>query len=107
MNGLLGMGLLGWLAGLMVGFAVGGVFFMSIKAQVQYVLKRRGALWLAPALLYARILFIGVVLIVLAQTVPRDKLAAVVVAGAIGMMVARILVTRMVRRGGKDEPSAP
>jgi hypothetical protein len=102
MNGLLGMSLLGWLISLIVGFAVGGVFFLSIKAQVNYVLVHRGRPWRVPALMYARMVFVGVILVVVAVAVPRTQLPAAVIAGVLGSLVARILVTRMVKKGRSE-----
>ena len=98
-HGLMRMGLLGWVLAFVLGFLVGGVFFLSIKAQVQYVLTRRGPLWLVPALLYARMVFVGVVLVVTALFIPRDKVAPALLAALAGTIVARVLVARMVKRG--------
>ena len=100
MNGLLGLGLLGWAFGIAVGFVVGGVFFLSIKCQVNYVLVHRGPAWLVPALMYARMVFVGVILVVVALTVPGGKLPAGVMAAVLGSLIARFLVTRMVKKGG-------
>jgi|GEM_PF-1890755 len=98
---LLGLGFAGWVAALIGGFVVGGIYFLSIKAQVDYVHRRGGPLWVAPALLYARILFVGVILVLLASLLPRRTLAAVCLAGVGGTIAARVLITRMVRgRGG-------
>ena len=104
MNGLMGMGVLGWCVSLVVGFVVGGIFFLSIKAQVNYVLTRGSPGWLVPALLYARMILMGAVLVVIALTVPRGKLAGALLAGVAGTFVARILVSRMVRHGGDASP---
>ena len=97
MNGILGMGWLGWAASLAIGFAVGGIFFLSVKAQVEYVVAQRGPEWLLPVMLYARLAFIAVVLVVLAAAVPREKLAPAVIAGLAGATLARVLVCRHVR----------
>jgi len=96
-SGLMGMGLLGWLGALALGFAGGGVYFLTIKAQVQYVLTRRGPLWLVPALLYTRVIFVGVILVVVAINVPAGKLAAALLGGMIGALAARLLVARAVK----------
>ena len=49
MSGLLGMGVVGWLVSLAVGFVVGGILFLVVKAQVDYVVRKRGPTWLLPA----------------------------------------------------------
>jgi hypothetical protein len=97
MKELMGMGLMGWLVSLGLGFIVGGVFFLSIRLQVEYVLKKQGSLWIVPAALYGRMLIMGAVLLGIALKVPREKVAAVMLAGVVGVMVARLLVSRMVR----------
>ncbi len=108
MNGLMGMGLVGWVVSLALGFVVGGIFFMSIKAQVEYVVEKRGPTWLLPVALYARLAFLAVVLIVLAVSVPGEKVAAALLAGLVGALVARVLISRMVKptqpEEGRDEP---
>ena len=98
MNGLLGMGLVGWAVSLVIGFVLGGIFFLSIKVEVDYVVKQRGPTWLLPALLYARLAFVAAVLIVVAGNVPREQLPAAMIAGLVGAIVARVLVSRLVRR---------
>jgi len=103
MNGLLGMGLVGWLTSVVLGFVVGGIVFLSIKVQVDYVLQKPGRLWLAPALLYARMALIGVILVLVAVMVPRQKLAGALLAAMFGTLSARVLVSRMVRRGQTRE----
>lgn len=103
---LMGMGLVGWVASLMVGFLVGGVFFLSIKAQVDYVVRKQGATWLMPALMYARMAFVAVVLILTAILVPSEKLAGAILGAMVGVVVARVLVSRMVRRRRQDEEDA-
>jgi len=96
---LMGMGLIGWLASLVGGFVVGGVFFLSIKAQVNYVLRRRGPVWLAPALMYARMVFMGLILTTVALSAAAEKVPAILLAAVVGSFVARCLVSRMVKRG--------
>jgi len=103
MNTLMGMGLLGWLASLVVGFVVGGVFFLSMKLQVEYVVKKRGPLWLLPAAMYARLLLVAVALVVTAVTLPGHKVAAAMLAGMVGAFVSRLMVSRMVRHGSDDD----
>jgi hypothetical protein len=103
MNTLMGMGPAGWLVALVAGFVVGGLFFLSIKLQVEYVLKKQGPLWLVPACLYARLALAGVVLVVVAVTLPGEKIAAAMLAGIAGAFIARLLVARMVRNAGLDE----
>ncbi len=97
MNGLMGMGLLGWIGSLVIGFVIGGIFFMSIKAQVDYVVRGEGPTWLLPVALYARLVFVAVVLVLVAVFVPRQKVAGALLAGVVGVMVARVLISRMVR----------
>jgi uncharacterized membrane protein YkvI len=100
---LMGMGLLGWLVALVLGFVVGGIMFMSIKAQVDYVVRQRGPEWLMPAALYARMAFLAVVLVLVAVFIPSEKLAGAVLGGLVGALVARVLVSRMVRRRPPEE----
>ncbi len=102
MNGLMGMGPIGWLAALVVGFVVGGIFFLTIKVQVAYVLKRKAdtPAWVVPALMYARMLFVGAVLVVIALSLPHEKIAGALLAGCAGSLIARMLVSRMVKKGG-------
>ena len=100
MNGLLGMGLVGWLVSLAVGFVVGGIFFLSIKIQLDYVLERRGPLWVAPAAMYARLALVAVVLILVGTSVPSHKLGATAIAGLAGALLARVLISRQVKRQG-------
>lgn len=107
MNGLLGMGWLGWAASLAAGFAVGLVFFLSMKLQVEYVVEKRGPTWLLPAAMYARLVLVAVVLVLVALLVRAQgwqaKLPAMMLAGVAGTMLARIVVARMVRRKGREE----
>ena len=102
----MGMGLLGWALSLVLGFVIGGVLFMSIKAQVDYVVKQRGAVWLMPAALYGRMAFVAVVLILSAKLVPSEKLAGALLGALVGVVIARVLVSRMVRGGAADEEDA-
>ncbi len=99
MKELMGMGLLGWLVSLVLGFIVGGLFFMSIRLQVEYVLKKQGPLWVVPASLYGRMIIMAAILLGIALKVPREKVAAVMLAGVVGVMLARLLISRMVRSG--------
>ena len=98
MNGLLGMGLVGWLVSLAVGFVVGGVFFLCMKVQVDYVVKQQGPLWLVPVALYARLAYLAVVLILVAVYVPRTQLAAAVIGGLAGAILARVCVARGIKK---------
>ena len=102
----MGMGLLGWVVALVLGFIIGGIFFMSIKAQVDYVVKERGATWLMPAMLYARMAFVAVVLILTAVLVPSKKLPAALLAAVVGVVIARVLISRMVRNRPDEEEEA-
>ena len=101
---ILNLSVIGWLGSLAVGFIVGGVYFLSIKVQVDYVLKKRGPLWVAPAALYGRMLFAAVILILLAAFFGKDRerLLAIVIAGMVGAAVARVLVSSMVKRQQSD-----
>ena len=103
MNGLMGMGLLGWLGSLALGFVIGGVFFMSIKAQVDYVVDGKGPTWLMPVALYARLAFVAAVLIMAALWVPAEKLAGGALAGLAGVVLARVLISRMVKGTAPEE----
>ena len=100
---LMGMGLGGWILALLLGFVIGGVFFLSVKAQVEYVVDKRGPTWLMPVALYARMAFLGAVLVLVAVFVPGECVPAALLAGLIGALVARVLVTRSVRRRGAEE----
>ena len=102
------MGFRGWATALALGFVVGGIFFLSIKLQVEYVVQRRGPAWLLPAALYARLVFVAVVLVLVATTLPGSKVPAAMLAGTAGAFTARLLVARMVRKPGpgRDEDGA-
>jgi uncharacterized Tic20 family protein len=104
MKTLMGLGLLGWIVALVVGFGLGGVFFLSIRLQVDYVLNEKGKEWIVPACLYARMALVGVVLVLVAVTLPGEKVAGVMMAGTIGAILARLLISRMVKNSlpGKD-----
>jgi len=108
MNGLLDLSLAGWIASLAAGFAVGGVFFLSIRIQVRYVLEHRGPAWVAPVALYARMVFLAVVLVAVARLVRAHDLGrqvpAMMLAGVIGALVARVLVQRAVGRRREEPP---
>ena len=101
---VLGMGLIGWLVAFAIGFVIGGIFFMSIKAQVDYVMKGTGPGWLTPLALYLRLAFVAAVLFVVAKAVPREKMAASLLAAVAGIILARILISRLVR-SRRPEPS--
>jgi len=101
---ILGLGPIGWLVAFAVGFVVGGVFFLSMKAQVDYVVARRGPVWLLPAMLYARMAFVGAVLVVLAVWLEPVQVPAAMLAGLAGALVARILVARMVQKRPNGPP---
>ncbi len=103
MKELMGMGFVGWLVSLVVGFVFGGLFFLSIRLQVNYVLKKSGPLWVVPAALYARILIVGVILVLVAVNLPGEKIAAAMLSGTVGAIVARLLVSRMVKREAVEE----
>jgi len=98
MNGLMGLGLWGWLLSLAGGFVFGGVFFISIKLQTEYVVRKRGPEWLLPAALYARLALVGIVLAAVGLAVPGRRIPAVMLAAVAGSLLARVLVSRMVRR---------
>ena len=103
---LMGMGLAGWLLSLVVGFAIGMVFFMAMKLQVEYVVKRRGPMWAAPAAMYARMALVAAVLVLVALLVKSEgwegKVASMMLAGVAGLFAARVVVAKMV---GRDEPA--
>jgi hypothetical protein len=101
---VLGLGLIGWLVALAIGFVIGGIFFMSMKVQVDYVMKGRGPGWLTPVAMYGRLAFVAAVLFVIAAVVPREKMAASLLAGVAGILTARVLIARMVR---SEEPPSP
>jgi len=103
---VLGLGLVGWLVALAVGFVVGGVYFLTMKLEVEYVVEKRGPTWVLPAALYARLVLLAAVLIVVALNVPRKQLPAAVIAGLVGAMAARVCVARAVRRRS-DKPKPP
>lgn len=97
---LLGMGLIGWVVSLVSGFVVGGIFFLSMKLQVEYVVEKRGPTWLLPVATYARMALVAAVLVIVALIIKQkdwhSKTPAMMFAGVIGMIVARVLVARMV-----------
>ena len=99
MNTLMGMGLGGWILSLVSGFVLGGLFFITIQLQVEYVMKKGARLWVVPACLYARMVLMAVVLVAVAVLLPREKVAAAMLAGVAGVFIARIVISRVVRRG--------
>ena len=102
---LMGMGWLGWLVSFVLGFVIGGLFFLSMKLQVEYVVNKRGPEWLAPACVYARLILVAAVLVVVALAL-RDrgqKIPAAMLAGVAGALLARVLIGRTVRRDGGEE----
>ena len=101
MNELMGMRPLGWLASAAIGFVIGGLFFLTIKLQVQYVVEQKGPLWVMPAALYARLVLVAIVLVLTAVLLPGRQIAAAMLAGTAGALLARVLVSRMVRSGDK------
>jgi len=94
----MGLGLPGWIVSLVAGFVLGGIFFLSIRLQVDYVLSKKGREWLVPACLYARMALVGTVLVLVAVLLPGEKVAGAMLGGTIGTMVARLLVSRMVKK---------
>ncbi|NQT92806.1 MAG: hypothetical protein HQ559_08595 [Lentisphaerae bacterium] len=104
MNTLMGMGLLGLLLSLLAGLVLGGLFLFSIRLQVEYVMKKGGRLWVVPACLYARLALMAVILILVAVLLPGEKVAGAMLAGAVGVFIARICVSRQVRRQDATEP---
>ena len=98
MKTLMGMGLMGWLLSLLSGFVLGGLFFLSIRLQVEYVLKERARLWVVPACLYARMALMAVILILVAVRLPGEKVAGAMLAGMVGVFISRLCVSRHVRR---------
>lgn len=103
MNTVMGMGIAGWLISLVAGFVLGGIFFLSIKLQVEYVLHKQGPLWLLPAALYARLVLVAVILVLIALTVPGEKIAGAMLGGVAGAVLARVLVARMVRHSNPPQ----
>jgi len=95
---LMGMGLLGWIISLVLGYVIGGVFFLTMKLEVEYVVQQKGPTWLVPAALYARMVFVAAVLVLVAVLVPGDKVAAAMLGGVIGTFASRVCVHCMVRR---------
>ncbi|NLW49884.1 MAG: hypothetical protein GXY85_03450 [Candidatus Brocadiaceae bacterium] len=104
---LMEMGPLGWAVSLVVGFLVGGLLFLSIKTQVDYVVHQKGPTWVMPAAMYARMAFVAVVLILTSVLVPPQKLAGAVLGALVGIVIARVLVSRMVGRAAASEDDAP
>ncbi len=102
---ILNLSILGWLVALVVGFVIGGVLFMSMKIEVDYVISGKGPDWLVPALLFARMGFIAAVLTVLALSLPKDKVAAAALSGLVGIILARVAIARKVRSGVQDAES--
>lgn len=99
MSFLGGMGVIGWVVSLVTGLVIGGLFFLSIKLQAEYVVrKKQGPLWIIPAALYARLALVAVVLVVVALKVPGRLVPTVMITGLVGAMLGRVLVSRMVRK---------
>jgi L-asparagine transporter-like permease len=96
---ILNLSILGWLVSLAVGFGIGGVLFLSMKVEVDYVISGKGPGWLVPAMLYARMAFIAAVLVVLTVSLPHERVAAAALSGLVGVVLARIAVARKVRGG--------
>lgn len=97
---LLGLGIIGWILSLAAGFALGGVLFMSMKLQVDYVLGRGqdAPLWLMPTLMFVRLAFVAAVLLGAALWVPKATVGGVLVGGLVGAFLARVVIGRWVRR---------
>ena len=102
---LMDMGLIGWLVSLALGFVLGGVFFLSMKLQVEYVVSRRGPVWLMPVATYARLAFVAAILVTVALAMrdARQKIPAAMIAAVAGAFVARILIGRSVRAGDERQ----
>ena len=102
---LLGMSPLGWLIGFAAGFVIGGIYFLTMKLQVEYVLKKQGPIWLIPVVMYARLAFVGAIVatvgLTLGQSAP-DKIPAAVISATMAAMLARVLIGRMVK---EDRPT--
>ena len=92
--------LLFWVLPFAAGFVIGGVYFLSMKVQVEYVVKKKGPEWLVPAAMYARMIFIALILVAIALAVPKQHVFPVIITGLAGVVVARVLVARMVKKGG-------
>ena len=76
---------------------------MSIKAQVDYVVSSKGPTWLLPVALYARLAFVAAVLVMVALWVPEGKVAGAALGGLVGVVVARVLISRFVQRDSSAE----
>jgi len=99
---ILNLHIIGWLVALAVGFVIGGVLFMTMKIEVDYVVSGKGPDWLVPAMLFARMGFVAAVLTVLAVALPKDKVAAAALSGLVGIVLARVVIARKVRAGTDD-----
>jgi len=97
------MGLLGWLLSLLSGFVLGGLFFLSIRLQVDYVMKKGARPWVVPACLYARMVLMAAILVLVAVLLPGEKVAGAMLAGTAGVFIARLCVSRQVRRQDATE----
>ncbi|MBN1675870.1 MAG: hypothetical protein JXR37_32805 [Kiritimatiellae bacterium] len=96
------IGVLGGLLAALVGFVIGGLFYLSMRLQVEYVVHKRGPEWLMPALMYARLIAVAVVLVLVLKVVgPGYRLAESLLLGLFGGVVARVLVGRMVKKPDK------
>ena len=95
-----------WILPLVGGFVVGGILFLSMKVQVDYVIDTTDPEWVVPAAMYARMIFIAAILIALAKTLDSSHVLPVGIMGLVGLIVARILIGRMVKEGTGD-PTPP
>ncbi len=102
---VLDLSLLGWLVSLVVGFVFGGVFFLSMKVQVDYVVNKKGPLWVVPAALYVRMAMLAALLVVVALSMAdcKEKIPAAMISGTVGAMIARVLVGRMVKKSTSEQ----
>jgi len=100
----LNLSVVDWVVSLAAGVALGAVVFLSMKAQVDYLLNRPGRQWLMPVLLLGRLLLVAAALMAVVWWVPRDGKAAAVIAGLAGLIAARIIVARRVRAGAEKPP---
>ncbi|MFO7769246.1 MAG: ATP synthase subunit I [bacterium] len=98
---LLGLTWHGWILALAGGFAAGLIYFGSIRLQAGCLVARGGGGWLMPLALVLRLVFLGAALYLAVSLVPPEAVAAALLSGLAGLLIARFLLIRPARSGGR------